>query len=427
MSERVPSYRLHKQSGQAVVTLTDGLGKRRDVLLGKYGTAASRAEYARVIAEWESAGRQLPGKGPNKDVTVNELALAFYEHAKQHYRRGDGTATTEVDEYKRALRVLKHLYGHTRTAEFGPLALKAVRESMVTGYDHPKYGPQGTLCRGVVNQRVGRLRRVFKWGCENEMVPPAVLAGLQAVRGLERGRSKARETAPVRPVRLEVVDQTLPHLTRQVRALVQVQLLTGMRPGEVCVMRGIDLDMTGKVWLYRPGSDQGPQGEHKTAHHGYQRVIAIGPKAQEVIRPFLKLDTHAYLFSPQEAIAEVRAERRRRRKTKVQPSQQDRRKRCPKKAPGKKYTTISYAHAVKGGCRKADAAAHAKDPSIPKEHMVVPHWHPHQLRHTRATELRREYGLDTARAVLGHTSPAVTEVYAELDTAKAAEVMGRIG
>jgi len=201
--------------------------------------------------------------------------------------------------------------------------------------------------------------------------------------------------------------------------MVQVQLLTGMRTGEVCVMRGIDIDMTGKVWLYRPGSDQGPQGEHKTAHHGYQRVIAIGPKAQEVIRPFLKLDTRAYLFSPQEAIVEVRAERRRRRKTKVQPSQQDRGKRRPKKAPGKRYTTSSYAHAIKSGCRKADAAAHAKDPSIPNEHVLVPHWHPHQLRHTRATELWREYGLDTARAVLGHTSPAVTEVYAELGTAGA--------
>ena len=56
----VPSYRLHKQSGQAVVTLRDSLGNRRDVLLGKYGTAESRAEYARVIAEWEASHRCLP-------------------------------------------------------------------------------------------------------------------------------------------------------------------------------------------------------------------------------------------------------------------------------------------------------------------------------------------------------------------------------
>jgi hypothetical protein len=72
-SNRVPSYRKHKQSGQAVVTLTDGLGRRRDVLLGKYGTKQSRTEYARVIAEWETAGRQLPKTESPSDLTIAEL------------------------------------------------------------------------------------------------------------------------------------------------------------------------------------------------------------------------------------------------------------------------------------------------------------------------------------------------------------------
>jgi hypothetical protein len=49
------------------------------------------------------------------------------------------------------------------------------------------------------------------------------------------------------------------------------------------------------------------------------------------------------------------------------------------------------------------------------------------LRHSKATELRRVAGLDAARAVLGHNPPAVTEVYAEMDLGKAAEVMGRLG
>jgi hypothetical protein len=60
----VPTYRLHKQSGQAVVTLPDGLGNRRDVLLGRYGSTESRKEYTRVLAEWESSGRILPGSRP---------------------------------------------------------------------------------------------------------------------------------------------------------------------------------------------------------------------------------------------------------------------------------------------------------------------------------------------------------------------------
>ena len=58
-------------------------------------------------------------------------------------------------------------------------------------------------------------------------------------------------------------------------------------------MRGIDLDMTGKVWMYRPGSDQGPAGDHKTAYRGHRKVVALGPKSQEIIRRHLKPDVTA--------------------------------------------------------------------------------------------------------------------------------------
>ncbi len=72
---RVPTYRKHRQSGQAVVTLPDGLGGRKDVLLGKHGTKQSRMEYARVITEWEAAGRRLPQIPTAADLTVNELII----------------------------------------------------------------------------------------------------------------------------------------------------------------------------------------------------------------------------------------------------------------------------------------------------------------------------------------------------------------
>src|SRR5262245_33135805 len=83
----VPTYRLHKQSGQAIVTLSDGLGCRRDVLLGKFGTPESRAEYARVLAEWEANGRRPPvSPSAMPDITINELILRFWPHAEMHYR-----------------------------------------------------------------------------------------------------------------------------------------------------------------------------------------------------------------------------------------------------------------------------------------------------------------------------------------------------
>jgi integrase len=425
----VPAYRRHKQSGQAVVTLTDPSGQRRDVLLGKHGTAASRQEYARVLAEWEAAGRCLPAHDTQApDITVNELAVAFMRHAEEHYRRPDGTQTAEVAEYRLTLRPVKHLYGHTPAAAFGPLALKAIRDLMVEGWAHPKYGPQRPLSRGVINQRIGRLRRVWKWGVENELLLPSVLQGLQAVRGLQRGRTSARETQPVKPVAAAVVEETLPWLTRHVAGLVRLLRLTGMRCGEACVMRACDIDMSGAVWLFRPT-------DHKTAHHGHGRTIALGPKAQAVVKEFLTLDTQAYLFSPARAREERYCAMRENRKTPVQPSQKCRKLRKARRVPGARYSSMAVGHAIRFAIDRANTArsCDACKPLPPGERCTecqakaIPYWHPHQLRHAKATEIRREYGLDVARVVLGHRSPQITELYAEIDTAKAAAVMEKLG
>jgi integrase len=292
--------------------------------------AEVRAEYDRVIAEWLASGRGAVRSGADRTppgMTVAELVVAFWPHAEQHYRHPDGTPTGELHDYKLSLRPLAHLYGHTPAREFGPLALKAVRKLMVDGYEHPKYGSQPGLSRGVINQRVGRVRRVFKWAVENELVPPSVLQGLQAVCGLQQGRSQARETEPVKPVPEAFAEAVLPHVRPPVAAMIRLQLVTGMRPGEVVIMRAIDLDMTGEVWLYRPGSDKGTHGAHKTGHRGQHRIIPVGPRGQEIIRQWLKPDLYAYLFSPRETMDALRLKQRQERKTKVQPSQMNRRKR----------------------------------------------------------------------------------------------------
>jgi integrase len=432
---RVPSYRRHKQSGQAIVTLPDGLGGRRDILLGKHGTKESRVEYARIISEWEVAGHRLPASPAAKDLTVNELILAYWKHAEQHYRRPDGTKTKELSDIRLSCRPLKELYGHTAAKDFGPLALKALREAMIGGswmtdkqkVQQGKRGKPIAWSRKLVNQRIGRLRRIFRWAVSEQLLAASLYEALRSVEGLQRGRCLARETESVKPVPAAFVEATLPFLRPPVAAMAKLQLLAGMRPGEVVIMRALDIDMTGKIWLYRPGSDRGPHGEHKTAWRGHDRIIAIGPRAQEVIKPFLKPDLQAFLFSPAESMAAFRADQRAARKSKVQPTQVNRKKRKPKKRPGQRYTVASYGRAIEGACKKADAAAHQKDPKIPADQVVVPHWHPNQLRHAKATEIRREAGLDAARVVLGHRSPAITEVYAEIDVNKAAEVMARLG
>ena len=355
-----PAYREHKPTGQAVVTLPLGGGKRKDVYLGRFGSDESKAEYNRVLAEWCANGRRAPElPDAANDITINELVSRFIDHADAAYRDAAGEPTTEYANYQLSLHPLRKLLGDLPAKKFGPLALEQVREFMVkTGSGKKGFGKNGSsLCgrglnRRVVNQRVGRVKRFFAWAVSKELVPPSVLAALQSVTGLRQGRSPAREGKAVPPVPDEVVDATLPYLTRPVAALIRVQRLTGARPGEVCAMRPCDLDTTGAIWVYRPGSDQGPQGKHKTAFHGHYRAIPIGPRAQEVIKGFLDRAPDAYLFSPREAMAGFRAAQRAARKSKVQPSQADRGKARPKKAPGERYNHRSLGKAIKTVCKR---------------------------------------------------------------------------
>ncbi len=392
-SKRIPSYRLHSPSGQAVVTIHG-----RDHYLGPYGSPESRAEYDRRVAEWLASGRLRVASAdprPGTSLSVVELILAYMAHAETYYRRPDGSLSPEVDDIKAAMRPLKRLYGATLAAEFGPLALRAYRDGVI----------RAGLARPTVNAYVSRIRRLFKWAVANELVPPSVHHALSAVDGLRRGRSIAPEPAPIRPVAEDVVEATLPFLAPPVVAMVRLQLLTGMRPGEVTAMRTRDLDRTGAVWSYRPE-------HHKTAHHGIARTIFLGPKAQEILRPALKVDPDAFLFSPAEAMEWRSEERRRARKSPMTPSQAARRpKASPDRAPGERYTTSSYGRAIAYAATKAG----------------VEQWGPNRLRHTAATRLRREYGLDAAKAILGHRLVETTQVYAEIDAAKAAEIMALVG
>jgi integrase len=296
-----PRYRKHKQSGQAVVTLPDGYGRRRDVVLGKYGTKASREEYGRVIAEWEAAGRTMARAASVADLTIVELVAAYWQHVQDYYRHPDGTATSEVSNHKEPLRRLNKLYGRTAAKDFDSLSLEAIRKGMITD----------GLCRGRINKDMARLKRLFRWAAAKKLVPVTVHQLLTTVDGLRAGRSAAKETEPVKPVPLAFVEAVLPFALPQVAAIIELQLHAGMRPGEVVIMRSIDLDTSGAVWLYRPGSDQGPAGQHKNAYRGHQRVVTIGPRGQAVLRSWLKLQVEEFLFSPHEAgIAEMQGCRR---------------------------------------------------------------------------------------------------------------------
>jgi hypothetical protein len=215
---QVPSYRPHK-SGQARVTLNG-----KDMLLGTYGSAASKAEYNRVIGEWIANGRQLP-KAP-ADLSCAELMARYKVHCDAYYRRADGTPTGESETIGHTLRPLRKLYGSTAAAEFFPLKLMAVREAMINPKTlNPAHAGEG-LCRNSINKQCNRIRQMFRWAVKNELVPPSVIHGLTAVDGLKVGRTVARESEPVQPVPDDVVERTLPYLSSVVSTMVQLQRLT---------------------------------------------------------------------------------------------------------------------------------------------------------------------------------------------------------
>ena len=266
-TKRKPSYLRHKTTGQARVRI-DG----RDHYLGPYGSPESRERYDDLIAEWFAKGDVS-----NYKMMVDHLAILFVEHAESYYRK-NGQPTAEVCSIRHALRSLVAMFGSTRVRDFGPRKLKAVRQFLIDARN----------CRTNINRMVGRIKRMFRWGVENEYVPAAAHTALTAVAGLRAGRTEARESEPVTPVEEGTVSDTLPHLTTTVAQMVRLQMLTGARPAEVCAIRPGDITLqTDGVWCYRPAS-------HKTQHRGRERRIYIGPEGQAVLRPFLDRDPEAF-------------------------------------------------------------------------------------------------------------------------------------
>src|SRR5262249_42529817 len=156
------------------------------------------------------------------------------------------------------------------------------------------------------------------------------------VAPLQRGRCDAPEGPGVKPVDWADVDLTLPHLPRPVRAMVELMRLTNCRAEDVVAVRGCDLTTSGEGWTFTPPT-------HKNSWRGHEHVIHLGKQAQAVIRPFLRTDLQAYLFSPREALDEHHARRREERKTKRTPSElSKKRKQSPQWLPGSRYTVNTF-------------------------------------------------------------------------------------
>ncbi len=307
---------------------------------------------------------------------------------------------------KAAFRPLHLLYGSTAAKDFGPLELKAVRTAM---------HEQHAWCRGSINKHVMRIRFLFRWAAAEAMIPAAVVTALDMVKGITRkqaARLGIRETERIKPVSPAHVEAIRPYVAPQIMAMVDLQLLTGMRPGEVVQMRAVDIDMGGDIWVYRPAS-------HKTEHHDIDREICLGPRARGIVKDYLSTDTEAYLFRPADAVKARSAKR----KTHRRPGQRPTRRRTGRRLRDR-YDVNSYRRAITRGCDRAFPCPDGEDR---KTWRKLHRWHPHRLRHTAATLIRKQFGVEAAQAILGHQTLDVTQIYAETNREAAVQVMASIG
>lgn len=359
----------------------------------KYGTAASREAYKRFVAEWSQAGGKLPT--PKHAASVTEIVVAYTEFATDYYRKG-GKVTDEVRMIKTALKIVRGLYGRIPAVEFGPLALQAVHETMITK----------DWCRGHINKQIDRVKRCFKWATRQQMIPGGVYEALRCVDGLKRGRTAAREGRKVLPIGDADIMATIEHLPEVVADMVQLQRLTGARPHEICDIRPGDINRKADPWEYVPQS-------HKTEHHDRQRVIFLGPQAQQLMLPYLLRAADSYCFSPREAESKRRAARHESRQTPLSCGNRPGTncKARPRRRAGEKYDRNSYARAVRRAAQVASVGT----------------WSPNRLRHTFATEVRKSFGLEAVQVCLGHSKADTTQIYAERDLMKAANVARQIG
>jgi integrase len=342
------------------------------------------------------------------ELTLAEVCLSYANHAKSYY----GSHRPEYKNILLALRPISELMPRKLAKEFGPLDFKQIRQWWLNR----------DASRQYANKQMSRVVRAVKWLVSEGILPPAIHQAIKCVSPLTKGHCKAREAPPVTPVSEQVVNATLPHLSRVVADMVRFQRFTGCRPGEVCSITPAIVDRSNAVWEIR-------LDHHKTAWRGKKRTIYVGPEAQAILLPYLSRKSDAFCFDPREAMQQKRSARNAARTTPLSCGNRPGTNRVskPSRIPGDRYCTTSYGRAIIYACRKAFPAPKGLKGDALKAWHAKHQWSPNQLRHTFATKIRKSHGLEAASVLLGHSGLVITETYAEQDQAKAIEVISRVG
>lgn len=343
----------------------DGPEHAAEVLAELVGTPVAKPVVQTVIERFP-AMRPVPA--PAAGPTLAAAVAAYLDHARTYYRGVDGKVTSEPTGISGALGYLLRAAPGLTTAQLTKEHLKNARDAMTE-----------TCARKSCNKHLSRIKKFVKWLAERDEIPDAVAGGLLLVAPLPAFRSAARETAPVEAVAWADVEATLPQLGEPWRSLVLFQWWSGVRPGEACKLA--------PEWVDVPGQRLNFGLNHKNGWRGKVKTVAIGPRAVDVLRPWL----HAVSLNPRDTVFVTTWT-----KTGDAP---------------RPCTVCAYDVAVKRAATRAG----------------VKPWHPNQLRHAFATRVRAEAGLESAQVLLVHAHADTTQIYAERNEKTAADLARRFG
>jgi len=371
----------HSPSGKAYCWV-DG---KQKYLPGQFGSPESVAAYRRLLAS-------LTGKRamPDSDqCTVAELFdFWFGEHEGK-------IPNKKYSHYCQcAVAILDAGHAGSLASDFGPRKLIEVRDLLI----------EKGLARSTINQRIGRIKKVFKWGVSREMVPPNVMLALYSLDGLGDG-SLAAPPRSIKPVDFSRVDDLRGILSDTVYDMLRVLWLTGMRPDNLCSITMSQVKKESGVWLYTPS-------QHKTKYKGKGLVVTLGPRTQEIIRRCTggRPDTE-FIFRPEDSVAWHRIHN-----PKFIPWST--RNLSPRFTPNTLRQAVLRAQAHKAGIQVGRKLPTKKDFGIAGwDYFTV-----YQLRHAAATELRQAFPIEQVRAYLGHSTLDATQIYTEHDLASAKQI-----
>ena len=374
-------------SGQARVKLNG-----RVFYLGAFGSVEAQRRYTDLLNRWLGNGRKPLVEAPLavQVITMREVFEQFeaYLDKTGRYRKG-GESTSQRAIVAVAIREFCEQFGDVLLPKFGEALLLQHRDFLEGN---------AKLTRTGINKKIAHLRAALRWSFNRGVLSRDQWLGVKAIEPLNRnectGRDHKRSKRAVSPDDAEAVAACLP---KAPAAMLRLQSLTGMRPGDVTSMRWQDIsrepvDVDGtpcRIYTVAAG---------KTEHHGHETVYALGPKAQAILEEFTPTKPGGFVFSPAATMVWLRGKRRASRKTKVT-NYTDARDASASREFGDRYSVPTYRQAVVRACAIAE----------------VERFTPHEVRHGFVTRGARMFGAYAASSAANHSRVSTTEGYMHRD------------